>query len=381
MRASHDTLRQFPLEAPYYAILLNGAVRLLRLEIPQRAIRPYMMTSRLKSLSSTLDKMARRGKTLNEIRDRAGIRITCRHMRAVDQILEVIKALFVTEEVENNSFRQHSSGVGYSAVHCIIRWSPDRVGPLLLDDLSHLGPGQGGTYYVPIWRYRSFANTHGSLDRGRDVDLADRIRATNSSIARLPLEIQIRTILQDAWANVSHELLYKRNGPDKAQAHRRMARLGTILKETDEAFQQELDSEPAAGQFEPNLSRWTSIRDKKLSEKFLQAFALDVLGIQERPSDIEFALKRLNSVGITTENLFQRLMIACIEALDAAFSSVLLSHLRFLHCYVETLVYWFFGVTNITLVPEQLAVFDRNRDLVDEHLLHDVLREVRGTSQ
>ena len=53
-----------------------------------------------------------------------------------------------------------------------------------------------------------------------------------------PCEIQIRTLLQHAWAELSHNEIYKQEADVGSAIHRKMARSVALLESTDELFQQ-----------------------------------------------------------------------------------------------------------------------------------------------
>ncbi|MBI3558371.1 MAG: GTP pyrophosphokinase family protein [Deltaproteobacteria bacterium] len=64
--------------------------------------------------------------------------------------------------------------------------------------------------------------------------------ATDSAAPQLPpefhFEIQIRTILQHAWAEVEHDLAYKANGLTPLAIRRRFSRIASLLEIADEEF-------------------------------------------------------------------------------------------------------------------------------------------------
>jgi ppGpp synthetase/RelA/SpoT-type nucleotidyltranferase len=64
-------------------------------------------------------------------------------------------------------------------------------------------------------------------------------RATLSENARfkgLPFEVQIRSILQHAWAEIEHDLGYKTKSSIPPDSHRRFSRLAASLEGADEQF-------------------------------------------------------------------------------------------------------------------------------------------------
>ncbi len=63
----------------------------------------------------------------------------------------------------------------------------------------------------------------------------------NENLLKIPCEIQIRTILQEAWAEMEHHLNYKHIGVDKLTL-RKINSLSALLEIADDQFQQINDS-------------------------------------------------------------------------------------------------------------------------------------------
>jgi ppGpp synthetase/RelA/SpoT-type nucleotidyltranferase len=88
------------------------------------------------------------------------------------------------------------------------------------------------------------------IDWDNTVDKRQRLRPTEfgyrsvhyvvvlepRSLPNPRAEIQVRTLLEHAWANASHELVYKRSAPVPASLHRELAAVAAVLESADAAF-------------------------------------------------------------------------------------------------------------------------------------------------
>lgn len=126
-------------------------------------IKLHSITSRTKELPSFLDKIQRLDarNPFDEIRDIVGLRVICLFLSDIDRIAQIIRDSFSVLSEDNKIEGSEVSSFGYMSVHFIAIMKEEYVGPR----------------YDPV--------------------------------AKLPFEIQIRTIAMDAWANVSHYLEYK----------------------------------------------------------------------------------------------------------------------------------------------------------------------------
>jgi putative GTP pyrophosphokinase len=123
------------------------------------------------------------------ITDYMGLRIICPFLEDISVVEEIIKKVFTVVEVERKghySFREF----GYESTHFLIKIPED------------------------------ITKKHGEVE----CDMA---------------EIQIRTILQDAWAEVEHELVYKAEfNPFDAPMKRKLAAVNASLSLADIIFQE-----------------------------------------------------------------------------------------------------------------------------------------------
>ncbi|MDR1105700.1 MAG: RelA/SpoT domain-containing protein, partial [Treponema sp.] len=152
-----------------YAGARSAAVRELRARIEDvfsgSASRQVMVKARLKDFPSFFKKYIQVLKTRNfafrpVITDLIGIRVICPFIEDLDAAEETVRRYFEVLECERKGSDYSFKEFGYESTHLLIKipaWVTEKTGPL-------------------------------------DCEAA---------------ELQIRTILQDAWAEVEHELVYK----------------------------------------------------------------------------------------------------------------------------------------------------------------------------
>lgn len=175
-----------------YENILRKIVRRLN-KLLIRSKTNYTIKYRLKSFDSFFNKLTRQRSGNSQpalITDFLGIRIICPFLEDLDHIEKVIADNFKLLEIEhkgrNNSVREF----GYNSIH------------LLVDIEDELENG-----FIP-------------------------------HVSRV-CEIQLRTILQDAWAEVEHELIYKANfSLFNESIKRKLASLNASLTLSDIIFQE-----------------------------------------------------------------------------------------------------------------------------------------------
>jgi ppGpp synthetase/RelA/SpoT-type nucleotidyltranferase len=160
---------------------------------------------RAKSLSSFVEKAARKATKYNDpvhqFTDLCGARVITQTQVEVDRICKFIQKTFIID-VANSVDKRSTLGVsefGYLSVHYIIQL-PTSEGEKKNDQIMGIPlPGE-------------------IVSRG------------------FKAEIQVRTMLQHAWAGISHDSLYKNMFKPPDQWEREMNRLAATLEETDQNF-------------------------------------------------------------------------------------------------------------------------------------------------
>ncbi len=156
---------------------------------------------RPKSVASFAEKILRKNKyndPLADITDLCGARIITQIKPEVDAVCEFIRTSFAIDEANSvdTLTRLRASEFGYRSVHFVVRFDAE------------------GFRQAPHRLLRPKAGTKGEM------------RA----------EIQVRTILQHAWAAIGHDRLYK-SGFAVPDVHQREAgRVAAVLESADDAF-------------------------------------------------------------------------------------------------------------------------------------------------
>lgn len=150
---------------------------------------------RIKTFDSFYEKLLRRSRENVSgeevlITDTLGVRIVCPFMEDLEVVEETVRSAFEVTEVERKGSHLGETEFGYSSVHLLVA---------IPDDI-------------------------------RDGFHLDR---------RWICEVQLRTILQDAWAEVEHELVYKTElTPLDTRLRRKLAALNANLTLSDIIFQE-----------------------------------------------------------------------------------------------------------------------------------------------
>jgi putative GTP pyrophosphokinase len=189
---------------------------LLRDDIPFHSVK-----ARVKSIPSVLEKIIRKdyAPSLDAVRDLVGVRVICLYPLHIDVIVNLLKREFKVLEVVDKRPQAKPTDFGYSSVHlvCAVEGTP-RAG-------------------LPEY----------------------------AKMEAKPFEIQIRTILQEAWAEIEHEMVYKSAVAAPDEVKRLINRLSGSLEIADEQFQEIFNRREAYV--------------KKLKESNLQVFRDESLNI------------------------------------------------------------------------------------------------------
>ncbi|MCR5189373.1 MAG: tetratricopeptide repeat protein [Treponema sp.] len=161
--------------------------------------------SRVKSFNSYYKKIVRLKPDQAEsksdliyLTDMMGIRMICAFLEDINLGLEQIKNIFDIKEVEIKGSENNFKEFGYESIHVLVK-IPEEFRPKLEGRYANLKPIS----------------------------------------EELVCEIQIRTILQDAWAEVEHELIYKTEfNPFDIPLRRKLASINASLTLADITFQE-----------------------------------------------------------------------------------------------------------------------------------------------
>lgn len=155
----------------------------------------HVIESRAKTSASFLEKISRPGKSyvdpLREITDLVGLRAILYYPSDVDAVATILRSQFSVDErnsIDKRTELAHDQ-FGYASVHLVCKISDNRCN-------------------LPEW----------------------------APFGGFSFEIQIRTVLQHAWASISHALQYKHESDVPDQFKRRLNRLSGLLELADAEF-------------------------------------------------------------------------------------------------------------------------------------------------
>jgi ppGpp synthetase/RelA/SpoT-type nucleotidyltranferase len=176
-----------------YESLAHKVEQIIKENLDQKAIVYHSVTSRPKSLKSFADKAAKDkySDPKTQIKDMAGVRVITYLESDVQKVASVIQPLFSidSENSVDQSRLLGSDRVGYRSVHYVAELDGARCG---------------------LPEYKRYAD--------------------------LPFEIQIRSLLQHAWAEIEHDRNYKFSGKLPSQLERRFYLVAGILEVADREF-------------------------------------------------------------------------------------------------------------------------------------------------
>ena len=180
---------------PTYEAFAHRIERLIE-ELLKKGPDYVQVEARAKSVDSFVAKLARRpGKYLDPLKDMhdlAGVRIICYYLSDVARVGSLIEDEF-TVDSENSRSREERSDpdrFGYESDHYVVSCSSDREA-------------------LPEW----------------------------NSYRGMRAEIQVRTVLQHAWAAIDHKLAYKRGSEVPNELRRQLSRVSALLEVGDEQFE------------------------------------------------------------------------------------------------------------------------------------------------
>jgi len=189
-RSAPEVIRTFLQQREQYQQLCNEVEYIMRKHIAQKGIEIAYTTLRAKTLNSFLDKLSRKSyeNPFEEVTDLAGVRVVCLYRSDLAQLEEIVSNEFRVVEKFDKLRNMSPNEFGYGAIHYVVQ----------------LGKRARGARYD---------------------DLKD-----------LLCEIQLRTVLQDAWAIIDHHLVYKQESDVPSVLLRKLNGLSGLFETADDSF-------------------------------------------------------------------------------------------------------------------------------------------------
>jgi putative GTP pyrophosphokinase len=208
------------------------------------------------------------GRPLEEITDLAAIRVITFFPRVVQEVEEIVAREFeVVERSDKAAKLREQERFGYQSVHYLVRLASKRR---------------------ELPEYSRFAD--------------------------LILEIQVRTILQHAWAEIEHDIQYKSVATIPQSIRRRFMSLAGMLEIADREFQSVQDEDERLREEARQSVREGRLKDVEITPDALKAYLNARFGPDGRMSDFSYsyAADALRHLGYAN---FQQVE-ECIRAYD-----------------------------------------------------------------
>lgn len=177
---------------PTFRRLANNITESLAIFLNENKISFLKIDSRIKDYESCIEKIERKAynDSFEQIEDICGVRIICYYLSDVNKINDLIKREFDIVESQDKLSKLGSNEFNYRSHHFIVKIPSDWL----------IAPN-----------YRGLEN--------------------------LKAEIQVRTILMHAWAEIEHKLAYKKDYQIEDTIKREFSKLSAILESADDQFE------------------------------------------------------------------------------------------------------------------------------------------------
>jgi ppGpp synthetase/RelA/SpoT-type nucleotidyltranferase len=176
-----------------YESLGKNVVESIRILLHSANIKNLSIYFRVKDVDSFLEKIERKSyeKPFQETEDICGIRIICYYQKDIAKIEQIIKTEFDIIESFNKESNLEYNEFGYRSHHLIASIKKE---------------------------WEKTPNFRG--------------------LSKLKFELQVRTVLMHAWAEIEHNLAYKSELQTPKQFRRKLHRISAKLEEADEQFEE-----------------------------------------------------------------------------------------------------------------------------------------------
>lgn len=241
--------------APSLGRLEEEGVYILNEALRTSGIKVHSIVSRVKTLESFLDKIARKNLSapFDEIDDLVGVRVVCLFRSDIQKIGGIIRGQFTVTSEDDKLDGVSLDVFGYQSVHFVSSIKP-----------SHSGP-----------RYEGLHD--------------------------LRLEIQLRTLAMDAWASLSHYLDYKSEADVPRDLRKDFFALSGLFYVADTHFELFYEARQRAGVAARKDATATPTEEQELNLDSLGAYLAKRYPDREhsRPSDISELVGELAKAGYT----------------------------------------------------------------------------------
>ncbi len=190
----NDLRAEYEKRKPSYQKLIHLVTLILMSAMEKRKMKIHSFKQRVKDYSSFIEKIDRKkyGDPFDQCTDMAGCRIICLFKSQVDEIASLIKDEFEVVEITDKKSSKKFDQFGYLSLHVLVKMPKQRL------------------------KFTEY-----------------------SGLDNLVCEIQIRTILQEAWAEIEHYLNYKAAKEERnEELVRKMFSLAGMFEVADSQFEE-----------------------------------------------------------------------------------------------------------------------------------------------
>ncbi len=189
-KSNTELIRLFLEKRNDYEQLCSEIAYILKKRLSKSNLEYSTINNRAKTLNSFLEKIHRKSynEPFKDITDFAGVRIVYLYQSDLDMIEEIIKDEFTILERIDKLNDKGIDKFGYGAIHYIVKIGTNTVGARY-DDLKNL-----------------------------------------------VCEIQVKTVLQDAWSIIDHHLAYKNESDIPSKLQRKLNSLAGLFETADNQF-------------------------------------------------------------------------------------------------------------------------------------------------
>ena len=274
----------------FYSELATSAKRIADEALKRRGIQVHSIEARAKDPSSFGRKAAKPSKNdpnrpmysnpIEQITDQAAIRIITFFPRTIEEIDEMLRSEFsVIEHFDKGESLIEEERFGYQSVHYLITLNPVRTS---------------------LPEYEKFGTAK--------------------------VEVQVRTILQHAWAEIEHDIQYKSSVTIPRDIKRRFMSLAGLLEIADREFQAIQDADRDLTERAENLISAGELQTVEITPGALKAYLDKTLGPDGRMSDFSYdwTVRLLLRLGFTSLEQIDQ----CIKPYDGSQISRLIDGTR-----------------------------------------------------
>ena len=276
-RHTETLLEEYRKKHTVYERLEEMVSRLLREEMDRSQIMIFQLSGRLKTEESLAGKLEKKGDKYAEILDITellGMRVICYFADDVDRIAERIEGLFIIDRENTVDKRKilEDDRFGYMSLHYICMLSAEQC--------------------------------------------------EDEEMRSIRFEIQIRSVLQHAWAEINHDIGYKSTAGVPRSIIREFSRIAGLLEIADDEFEKIRDSISSYRLKSEEDIKTQALDDIPVNEVTLRAYLENDKAVQDfiraKGTVLDLQLsddstERLEAMDVTTVQQFAKLVSELLE--------------------------------------------------------------------